>query len=134
MRIIGHGIDIVEVARIASMLEAHGERFVTRCFTEAEAGYAESAQRRRAERYAVRFACKEAVLKALGTGWRDGIAWRQIEVRREPSGRPSLVLTGRCAEIADDLGIVQWHVSLSHTDTSAIASVLGCGAALAADL
>ena len=134
MRIIGHGIDIVEVARIASMLEAHGQRFVTRCFTEAEAGYADAAHRRRTERYAVRFACKEAVLKALGTGWRDGIAWRQMEVRREPSGRPSLVLTGRCAEIADDLGIVQWHVSLSHTETSAIASVLGCGAALAADL
>ncbi len=134
MRIIGHGIDIVEVARIATMLEAHGERFVTRCFTRAEADYAEAAHRRRAERYAARFACKEAVLKALGTGWRDGIAWRQIEVRRAPSGRPSLVLTGRCAEIADDLGIVQWHVSLSHTDTNAIASVLGCGAALAADL
>ena len=134
MRIIGHGVDIVEVARIASMLEAHGERFVTRCFTRAEAGYAESAHHRRAERYAARFACKEAVLKALGTGWRDGIAWRQIEVRREPSGRPSLVLTGRCAEIADDLGIVQWHVSLSHTDTNAIASVLGCGAAFATDL
>ena len=134
MRIIGHGIDIVEVARIASMLEAHGQRFVTRCFTEAEAGYADAAHRRRAERYAARFACKEAVLKALGTGWRDGIAWRQIEVRREPSGRPSLVLTGRCAELADDLGIVQWHVSLSHTDTNAIASVLGCGAALTADL
>ena len=134
MRIIGHGVDIVEVARIATMLEAHGQRFVTRCFTEAEAVYAEAAHRRRAERYAVRFACKEAVMKALGTGWRDGIAWRQIEVRREPSGRPSLVLTGRCAELADDLGIVQWHVSLSHTDTNAIASVLGCGAAPAADL
>ena len=134
MRIIGHGIDIVEVARIAAMLEAHGQRFVSRCFTEAEAGYAEAAHRRRAERYAVRFACKEAVLKALGTGWRDGIDWRQIEVRREPSGRPILVLTGRCAELADDLGIVQWHVSLSHTDTNAIASVLGCGAVLATDL
>ncbi len=134
MRIIGHGIDIVEVARIATMLEAHGQRFVTRCFTEVEAAYADAAHRRRAERYAARFACKEAVLKALGTGWRDGIAWRQIEVRREPSGRPSLVLTGRCAEIADDLGIVQWHVSLSHTDTSAIASVVGCGEALPADL
>ena len=97
MRIIGHGIDIVEVARIASMLEAHGERFVTRCFTRAEAGYAESAHRRLAERYAVRVACKAAVLKALGTGWRVGSAWRDIAGRRpvvsclavgsSPSGR-----------------------------------------------
>ncbi len=133
MRIIGHGIDIVEVARIGAMLQAHGQRFVTRCFTEAESGYAESARRRRAEHYAARFACKEAVLKALGTGWRDGISWRDIEVRRGPSGQPNVVLTGRCAQIADELGIEHWHVSLSHTDTIATASVIGSGPATGTD-
>ena len=133
MRIIGHGIDIVEVARIAAMLQEHGQRFVTRCFTEAESGYAESSRRRRAEHYAARFACKEAVLKALGTGWRDGVSWRDIEVRRGPSGQPNVLLTGRCAEIADELGIELWHVSLSHTETNAIASVIGSGPAIRTD-
>lgn len=133
MRIIGHGIDIVEVSRIAAMLQEHGQRFVTRCFTEGEAGYADEAHRRRAEHYAARFACKEAVLKALGTGWRDGIAWRDIEVRRGPSGQPNIVLTGRCAELADELGIEHWHVSLSHTATIATASVIGSGPSTGTD-
>ena len=109
------------------MLQEHGTRFVQRCFTEAEREYAESGPRRRAERYAVRFACKEAVLKALGTGWRSGITWRDVEVRREPSGQPKLALSGRCADLAAELGIVEWHVTLSHTSTNALASVIGSG-------
>ena len=127
MRIIAHGIDLVEVARVAGMLQAHGQRFVQRCFSDAERAYAESARRRRPERYAVRFACKEAVLKALGTGWSGGIAWREIEVTREPTGRPGVVLRGRCAELAERLGIVRWHVTLSHTSANAVASVIACG-------
>ena len=127
MRIIGHGIDIVEIIRISELLEAHGERFLTRCFTDGERRYAETGRKRRAERYAARFACKEAVLKVIGTGWRDGISWRDIDVLREPSGQPQIAISGRCAEIAQKLGIVSWNVSLSHTDKVAIASVIGCG-------
>lgn len=128
MRIIRHGVDLVEVRRIAEMLERHGERFSTRVFTDDEQAYAESGPRRRAERYAVRFACKEAVLKALGTGWKDGIAWRDIGVVREPSGAPRVRLTGRVAEIAAGLGLIEWQVSLSHTEAYAVASVIACGA------
>ena len=87
------------------MLADHGERFTTRCFTEGEQAYSEAAGRTRAERYAARFACKEAVLKALGTGWREGISWRHIEVRRAPSGQPQVALSGRCAELADEMGL-----------------------------
>lgn len=127
MRIIGHGIDLVEIARIEAMLGEHGSRFTERCFTEAERAYADSSAKRRAERYAARFAAKEAVLKALGTGWRNGIAWRDIEVVIEPSGRPVLRVDGQCAVIGREQQIAEWHLSLSHTDTAAVASVIACG-------
>jgi holo-[acyl-carrier protein] synthase len=127
MTVVAHGVDLVEVARIAEMLDTHGDRFPSRCFTATERAYADSASGLRAQRYAARFAAKEAVLKALGTGWRDGISWQDIEVSRLPSGRPALRLRGRCAEIAAGLRISSWHLSLSHTAGSAIASVLGCG-------
>ena len=93
MQIIGHGVDLVDIARIETMLAEHGRRFVQRCFTEREQQYAEASRRHRAQRYAARFACKEAVLKALGTGWRDGIAWRDVEVVRV-DGERVLVATG----------------------------------------
>lgn len=123
MRIAGHGIDIVEVARVGRMLHEHGERFLLRCFTagEREAG---AGSRREAEHLAARFAAKEAALKALGTGLTRGISWPEIEVVRDASGRPGLVLTGRAAEVAAELKITQWHVSLSHTETHAVASVI----------
>ncbi len=124
MLIIGHGIDIVEVARIRQMLDEHGERFIDRCFTDVERAYCERGGGRRPERYAVRFACKEAVFKTLGTGWRDGISWRDVGVIHEPSGRPRLAIRGRCADIAADLGIGEWHISLSHAPSLAIASVI----------
>jgi holo-[acyl-carrier protein] synthase len=130
MNVIGHGVDIVSISRIEAMLGEHGERFVERCFTEVERRYAEAGSRRRSERYAARFACKEAVLKALGTGLRDGIAWTDMEVVNEPSGRPRLRLDGRCAELAAERGIVGWHVSLSHAGEAggfAVASVIACG-------
>ncbi len=127
MQVLAHGIDLVEIARIEAMLHEHGPQFAARCFTENEQAYADSAPRMRAQRYAARFACKEAVLKALGTGWREGISWRDVEVVLEPSGQPKLALSGRCAELAHDMGIARWHVSLSHTPASAIASVIaGC--------
>ena len=124
MSVIAHGIDLVEISRIAEMLDAHGDRFTDRCFSEAEQIYAEAGGSRRAERYAARFACKEAVLKALGTGWSSGISWRDIEVLREPSGEPLLSLSGKCSELAQRLGVASWKVSISHTATTAVASVI----------
>ncbi|HWB19140.1 MAG TPA: holo-ACP synthase [Phycisphaerales bacterium] len=129
MTVVAHGIDIVEISRIARMLEEHGDRFAERCFTEAEQGYADSGSGRRAERYAVRFACKEAVLKALGTGWASGISWRDIGVERMPSGEPVILLNGKCAELAKEKGIDTWMVSLSHAGEYAVASVIGTASA-----
>ena len=122
--ILGHGIDLVEISRIGAMLDEHGARFLARCFTAAEQEYCRESDRRRVERLAVRFAAKEAVLKALGTGWRDGIAWTDIEVTREPSGRPGVRLAARAAEVAGSLGITGWQLSLTHTTTHAMASAI----------
>lgn len=124
--IIGHGIDAVEVARIASMIDRHGERFLARCFTEAERSYAESS-RRRVEHYAARFAAKEAILKATGTGWSRGVAWTDAEVTREPSGRPGVRLHGAAARVAQELGVTRWVLSLTHTATLAFASAIAEG-------
>jgi holo-[acyl-carrier protein] synthase len=129
MQVVAHGVDVVDIARIDAMLREHGRRFTRRCFTDREQRYADATPRLRAQRYAARFAAKEAVLKALGTGWREGISWRDVEVRRAPSGRPGLVLAGRCLELAGDLRIERWHVSLSHTPQCAVASVIACGGA-----
>ena len=125
MIIVGHGIDVVEVDRIASMLEDHGQRFLDRVFTPREQAYAEQGQKRRGERYAVRFAAKEAALKAIGTGWRDGIAWTDIEVVSLPSGQPTLEVTGKAGEIAAVAGIDRWLISMSHIGPMGFASVLG---------
>lgn len=126
MRIIGHGVDIVPVARIARSLEEHGDRFLTRVFTPAEAAYAASS-RRRDEHLAGRFAAKEAAMKALGTGWRSGVAWTDFEVVVEPSGRPLLRVTGEAARLAREQGVAEWLVSISHTDDTALASVIVTG-------
>ncbi|MHC4910052.1 MAG: holo-ACP synthase [Planctomycetota bacterium] len=125
--VVGHGVDLVEVDRIERMLSDHGESFVDRCFTAVERDWADRGGGRRAERLAARFACKEAVLKAIGTGWAGGTTWQDVEVRRDPNGRPYLNVQGRSAELAADLGITNWHVSLSHTAGHAMASVIGCG-------
>ena len=119
------GVDLIEIGRIRRALERY-PGFRERCFTEAEQSY--GADRvRRLESLAGRFAAKEAIFKALGTGWRDGIAWTDIEVKLLPSGAPTLKVGGRAGEIAADLGITGWLISLSHTDTHAIASVIGLG-------
>jgi holo-[acyl-carrier protein] synthase len=127
MRIVGHGVDLVEVSRVAHLLEAHGARFMERCFTAAERDYADQSIQRRAEHYAARFAAKEAILKALGTGWRNGISWSEMEVVRHPSGQPGVRLTGRCAEIAASQGVGDWLLSLSHTAQFAIGSAIALG-------
>lgn len=124
MRIVGHGIDLVETARIAELLEEHGPRFESRCFTAGELAYAGD-KKRRVEHLAGRFAAKEAVLKVLGTGWSQGIAWTDVEVVREPSGRPVVRLHGRCAEVAGELGIDEWWLSITHIDSHAAASAIG---------
>lgn len=124
MPIVGHGIDLVEIDRIDRMLDRHGRRFIERCFTPEEIAYADAARKRRAERYAVRFAAKEAALKALGTGLRDGIRWTDIAVIREPNGRPGLAVAGRAKDLADQRGISGWRASLTHTGNQAMASVI----------
>jgi holo-[acyl-carrier protein] synthase len=121
--IVGTGVDITEVPRIASTIQRFGERFVKRVFTEREIRYCESKQNK-TERYAARFAAKEAALKAIGTGWRRGITWRDVEVTREPSGRPTLAFHGIAAEFASKLGVRRVHISLSHTVEHAIAHVI----------
>jgi holo-[acyl-carrier protein] synthase len=125
MPIIGHGIDIVETARVAKMVEDHEERFLRRCFTQGEQDYVAANPARRAEHLAGRFAAKEAILKVLGTGWANGVSWTQAEVVREPSGKPAVKLHGRCAEIAGELGITRWHLSISHSGGFATASAIG---------
>ena len=124
---IGHGIDLVETSRIAGMVEEHGQRFLDRCFTPAEQAYCMKSQKRCVEHLAGRFAAKEAVLKVLGTGWRGGIAWTDIEVIKEESGQPLIRLTGECARIASERGITRWMISISHIETHATASAIGLG-------
>ena len=125
MPILGHGIDIVETARIRRSVEEHARRFLDRVFTSREQSYCEANRKRYYEHLAGRFAAKEAVLKVLGTGWRGGIAWTDIEILPEPSGQPKMTLTGECARIAKQLGISRWHVSISHIETHATASAIG---------
>jgi holo-[acyl-carrier protein] synthase len=129
--IVGHGIDLADVARLGAMVERHGTRFLDRVFTQDEQAYALASVKRRDEHLAARFAAKEAALKALGTGWSGGIAWTDIEVRRDAAGVPGLHVTGEAARRAHDLGVTRWHVSLSHTVAGeaglAIASVIAEG-------
>jgi holo-[acyl-carrier protein] synthase len=125
MPIVGHGIDIVETARIRQSVEEHGERFLDRVYTPAEQAYCSRNRKRYFEHLAGRFAAKEAVLKVLGTGWRGGIAWTDIEILPEPSGQPIVRLSGECLRIATEQGIARWHVSISHIETHATASAIG---------
>lgn len=120
-----HGVDLVEVERIEAMLADHGDRFVERVFTSAEQRDADAGGRRRAEHYAARFAAKEAVFKALGTGWSGGIDWRDVGVVRLPGGQPTVCINGEAARVAQAKGIEAWALSLTHTSSHAMASVVG---------
>jgi len=124
MATIGHGIDIVETSRIAEMVREHGKHFLDRCFTPGEQAYCAANTKRYIEHLAGRFAAKEAVLKALGTGWRGGIAWTDVEILRADSGQPSVKLHGESQRIAEELHIRRWLVSISHVSTHATASVI----------
>jgi len=124
LSVIGHGVDLIEVARIERMLQEHGEKFRERVFTAIEREYCESGGRRSAERYAARFAAKEAAMKAVGTGWRSGIAWTDAEVVHGADGAPMLRVQGQLAAVAQAKGIDGWRISITHTDHLAMASVL----------
>lgn len=117
---------MVENARFAELLARHPGRARRRLFADAELAYA-AGTRREVEHLAVRFAAKEAVLKALGTGWAGGIAWTDVEVTRDDAGRPGVRLSNLAAERAAELGITTWLLSLTHTQHTSAASAIGLG-------
>jgi holo-[acyl-carrier protein] synthase len=120
--LVGTGIDLTEIPRIRNSIERFGDRFLDRIFTPREKAYC-LRKRNAAESFAARFAAKEAAAKALGTGISFGVTWLEIEVTREPSGRPGLVFHGRAAQIAAKLGVRNAALSLTHTKGLAMASV-----------
>ncbi|MHC5097784.1 MAG: holo-ACP synthase [Planctomycetota bacterium] len=123
MKIIAHGIDLVDFGRIEKMLEKHPKRFLDRVFTPTEQSDADNT-RNRIEKLAGRFAAKEAVMKLIGTGWRDGIAWTDIEVVNNPLGQPIVTVTGKVKELVNEKGIEQITLSITHTSNFAIASAV----------
>ena len=123
MSVRGIGIDLVPISRMRQVMERWQERFVTRVFTPAEIAYCRS-RRDPAPHFAARFAAKEAGLKALGTGLRLGVSWRELEVRRERGGPPILVLRGRSREIARARGADRMLLALSHDGDYAIAQAM----------
>ena len=121
--ILGTGVDLAEVPRIRAAIERHGGRFIERIYTPPEIAYVER-KANRFERYAARFAAKEAGMKAIGTGWKRGVSWRDFEVVNLPSGRPTLRLHGVASEIAQQLGVRQIWLSLTHTAELGMALVI----------
>ena len=126
MRLIGIGIDVVEVDRIADALERHGDAFRDRIFTESERAYC-SSQKRPALHYAARFAAKEAVAKAFGTGIGKDLGWLDMEIIRRPSGEPALELSGTGKVYADANGIAEVKISLTHARDYAAANAVALG-------
>ncbi len=125
--ILGQGIDLCGVERIRRMIRDHGDHFLERTYTEAEVAYARRRKKGFEETLAGRFAAKEAVMKALGTGWRGGVEFRGIEILNEPSGKPYVVLHGTTAEKAHELGVSTLHVTITHTEDLAIAAAIAEG-------
>jgi holo-[acyl-carrier protein] synthase len=123
MAIVGTGIDIVECLRIAQMIERHGELFIARVYTDAEIEYC-TARKAATQHYSGRWAAKEAVLKALGTGWRRGISWRDIEIRNDRKGAPTINLRAGARDVMEKTGIRKLHVSISHCRSFAVAHVV----------
>lgn len=124
MNIIGHGIDLVETARIAQVWERHPERFLSRILTPAERAYCER-HANPLPNIAGRWAAKEAILKVIGTGWRGEIAWTDIEILNNRAGAPVVTLSGHTKKLADDLRITKILLSITHTERYASASAIG---------
>ncbi len=121
--IIGTGVDLAEVDRIRKAIERHGPRFIQRIYTPDEIAYVER-KANRFERYAARFAAKEAGMKAIGTGWSGGVRWQDFEVANLRSGKPTLKLHGVAAKVAARLGVRSVALSLTHTAQQGMAFVL----------
>lgn len=121
--IVGLGIDIAEVDRIENAIRRYGQRFLQRVFTPAEIAYCQS-KANTFERFAGRFAAKEAGMKAIGTGWKRGVTWQDFEIVREPTGRPVMRLSGAAADFAERLGTTHVLVSITHTSAQAVAQVI----------
>jgi holo-[acyl-carrier protein] synthase len=117
------GTDLIEIERIQTVFERTGERFLKRILTEAEREYC-MGKTQPGPSLAARFAAKEAVMKCLGTGWTQGVIFRDIEVTRTKTGAPGIELHGRSGEIAAEQGITSWHLSLSHSLGHALAMVV----------
>ena len=120
---MGIGVDLCEVDRVEAAIARHGERFLMRIYTAAERAYCES-KVNRMERFAGRFAAKEAAMKAIGTGWRRGVGWRDFEVTRATSGQPVMVFHGVARTIAEGLGVTRALVSITHIKSMAMAQVI----------
>ena len=121
--IVGTGVDLAEVSRIKASIERFGEKFVRRIFTDAEIAYVER-KANKFERYAARFAAKEAGMKAIGTGWKRGVTWHDFEVANLPTGKPTLRLHGVAAEVANGLNVKNVALSLTHTAVLGMAHVI----------
>jgi holo-[acyl-carrier protein] synthase len=121
--IVGLGLDIAEIDRIEAAVTRHGAPFLERIYTTREVAYCES-HKNKFERYAARFAAKEAAMKALGTGWRRGVRWRDIEVARDASGKPTLRLEGAARQIATGLGVKNISLTITHSGNLALAEVI----------
>jgi len=121
--IVGSGVDLCEVERIRRVAARFGRRFLERIFTPQEIAYAER-KASKFERYAARFAAKEAAMKAIGTGWRKGVRWKDFEVVNLPTGKPTLVFHGKAAEFAARLGVRNVALSITHTRETALAHVI----------
>jgi holo-[acyl-carrier protein] synthase len=126
MRVLAHGVDMVDCLRLREAIDRHGEKFLERVFTPAERAYS-LGKKRETEHLAGRFAAKEAVLKVLGTGWRGGIRWTDVEIVNEPSGQPRVTLHDECSRVARQRGMSEVLISISHIQTHAIASAIGVG-------
>ncbi|GMQ80280.1 MAG: holo-ACP synthase [Planctomycetia bacterium] len=126
MNVIGIGTDIVECLRIAQIIERHGDLFINRVYTDHEIEYCR-ARKAATQHFAGRWAAKEAVLKALGTGWRRGIGWRDVEVRNVPSGRPVVAFRGGARDVVEKSGIREMLVSISHCRSHATACAIAVG-------
>jgi holo-[acyl-carrier protein] synthase len=123
MSVLGIGVDLVECARIQHSIDRFGDRFLHRVFTEGEVEYSMS-MKFPARHLAARFAAKEAVAKAFGTGIGKAMGWRDIDIRKKPSGEPFLVFTGPAGELAKQRGVTSALITLSHTDHHAMATVV----------